>query len=236
MPSMAFTLRDADRSQPVAPRLYRLLRERIIRGDLLPGVRLSEVETASEYDVSRQPVREAFIKLAEEGLVEIRPQRGTFVSRIYVPAVMSARFVREAVEADIVRILAAQADEAFMAHLRAQLADQQAAVESEDPQKFLALDEIFHRTLATKSGHAASWDVLQPLKTQMDRVRHLSAHSFPLRELLAQHGEVVAAIASGSVSGADSAMRGHLRKIIDDLPQIIASQPAYFDGADEDRQ
>lgn len=235
MASMAFTLRDADRSQPVAPRLYRLLRERIIRGGLLPGVRLSEVEMAGEYAVSRQPVREAFIKLAEEGLVEIRPQRGTFVSRIYVPAVMSARFVREAVEADIVRILTGQVDTDFVAHLRMQLADQKTAVESEDPQKFLVLDEAFHRTLATKSGHAASWDILQPLKTQMDRVRHLSAHSFPLRELLAQHENVVEAISSGSVSGADLAMRSHLRKIIDDLPQIVASQPTYFDGADEDQ-
>ncbi|MCO6392585.1 FCD domain-containing protein [Aliihoeflea aestuarii] len=230
---MALTLRDADRSQPVAPRLYRLLRERVVRGDLLPGTRLSEVEMAGEYAVSRQPVREAFIKLAEEGLVEIRPQRGTFVSRIHVPAVMSARFVREAVEADIVRILADHADAAFIGRLRAHLTEQQAAVESGDPQRFLVLDEAFHRMLATKAGHAASWDVLQPLKTQMDRVRHLSAHAFPLRELLAQHGEVVEAITSGSATGADRAMRGHLRKIIDDLPQIIAAQPAFFEGVEE---
>lgn len=229
------TLRDHDRSQPVAPRLYRLLRERIVRGDLLPGTRLSEVEMAGEYDVSRQPVREAFIKLAEEGLVEIRPQRGTFVSRIHVPAVMSARFVREAVEADIVRILADSTDGTFISHLRSLLLEQQAAVDSGDPQKFLVLDETFHRTMATKAGHAASWDILQPLKTQMDRVRHLSAHSFPLRELLAQHGEVVDAIASGSGSEADRAMRGHLRKIIDDLPQIIAAQPAYFEGTEGER-
>lgn len=233
MSNMALTSRDANRSQPVAPRLYRLLRERVVRGDLLPGIRLSEVEMAGEYAVSRQPVREAFIKLAEEGLVEIRPQRGTFVSRIHVPAAMSARFVREAVEADIVRILADHADATFIGRLRAHLTEQQAAVESGDPQRFLVLDEAFHRMLATKAGHAASWDVLQPLKTQMDRVRHLSAHAFPLRELLAQHGEVVEAIASGSVTGADRAMRGHLRKIIDDLPQIIAAQPAFFEGAEE---
>lgn len=226
----ALLLRDTDHSQPVGQRMYRVLRERIVTGDLLPGTRLSEVEMASTYAVSRQPVREAYIKLAEEALVEIRPQRGTFVSRIHVPSIMSARFVREAVEADIVRLLADRSDAGLVARLRNVLVAQRQAVDIDDPERFLELDEAFHRLLAAEAGNAASWDVLQPLKTQMDRFRHLSARKFPLPELLSQHEEVVDAIAAGSASTAEAAMRGHLRKILEDLPQIVAATPEHFDG------
>ncbi len=107
----------------VGPQLHRLLRERIVRNDIEPGARLSEAEIAAAYAVSRQPVREAFIKLAEEGLVEVRPQRGTFVRKIGIASVMDARFVREAVEADIVRMLAKSATDGVVEALRAEVAE-----------------------------------------------------------------------------------------------------------------
>lgn len=220
---------DEDRSRPVGQRLYRVLRGRIVRGDLLPNTRLSEVDVAAQYDVSRQPVREAFIKLSEERLVEIRPQRGTYVSRIHVSAVMSARFVREAVEVDIARLLCPAPDTRFIAMLREQLKIQRKAVEQTDAGAFLQLDEAFHRMLATQAEQTASWDILQPLKTQMDRVRHLSARQFPLRQLLAQHVTIVDAIEGRNAQAADNAMRLHLRQILDDMPAVIASAPEYFD-------
>ena len=96
-----------DLSAPVGPQLTAALRQSIIRNQLKPGVRLSEAEIGARFGISRQPVREAFIKLAEEGLLEIRPQRGSFVRKISLEAVMDARFVREAVEADIVKACAA---------------------------------------------------------------------------------------------------------------------------------
>ena len=99
-----------DHGEQVGPQVYRSLRERIIRGELEPGGLISEAEIARAFSISRQPVREAFIKLAEEGLVEIRPQRGTLVRRINIASVMDARFVREAVEADIVKIVAEKRD------------------------------------------------------------------------------------------------------------------------------
>ncbi len=95
-----------DPLQAVSPQLRLRLRSRIIRNDLKPMTRLSEPELATEYGVSRQPVREAFITLANEGLLEIRPQRGTRVKLIDFETVLDGRFVREAVEADIVKKIA----------------------------------------------------------------------------------------------------------------------------------
>lgn len=218
-------------SAAVGPQLHRILRDRIIRGELPPGTRVSESEFAATYQVSRQPIREAFIKLAEESLVIVRPQRGTFVTRISVPAVMTARFIREAVEADIVRRVAETASTADMAALDAQIAEQRAVTQNSDPSVFMRLDEEFHRMLADFAGEHAAWEYLEGLKIQMNRVRHISARQFALDKLVAQHAAIVDAIRTGNVAEAESGMRLHLREIIHDLPDIVRAVPNYFEDA-----
>ncbi|MBA3325091.1 MAG: GntR family transcriptional regulator [Rhodobacteraceae bacterium] len=217
-----------ENSKVVGPQLFRLLRGRIVRGELPPGLRLSEVEIALAYGTSRQPVREAFIKLAEASLIEVRPQRGSYVSRIDVASVMSAQFVREAVEADIVRRAAHLATPADLAELDAMLSAQTAVDVLEDPQPFIASDEMFHRRLAEIAGQGGLWDLLQPLKTQMDRVRHLSARTFPRPALVGQHREIVGAIRAGNADSAERHMRHHLRRILEDLPAVSAALPEFF--------
>src|SRR6218665_3652859 len=120
----AKTLRVLSIGESVGPQVYRILREQIIQAELLPGERLSESDVAKTLAVSRQPVREAFIKLSEEGLVQVLPQRGTFVTRISVASVMDVRFVREAIEADIVRLVAEEHLPATIDELQRQLAEQ----------------------------------------------------------------------------------------------------------------
>ncbi len=227
-PTEAATL---EQSSAVGPQLYRLLRDRIVRGDLAPGARISESEIAASYKVSRQPVREAFIKLAEESLVEVRPQRGTYVRRISVPAVMTARFVREAVEADIVREAARRMTPDMLTALEANLSAQRTVVDGDDPSRFMELDEAFHRQLAEAAGQPAIWDILEGLKTQMDRVRHLSARQFPRERLIDQHAAVVAALHSGDPQAAETEMRTHLRGVLTDLPAIAETMPEFFDEA-----
>lgn len=215
----------------LSPQLWRIIREWILRGEVLPGARLSEVDLAGHFNVSRQPVREAFIKLAEEGLLEIRPQRGTYVSRIRVDAVTSARFVREAVEADIVRLVAATGDKQLLEDLDTNLSAQEQVLEGPDPQKFLALDEQFHRRLAEAAGQRQSWEILQPLKTQMDRMRYLNARHFPRDQLLQQHVHIVDAIRARDPDAAEKVMRAHLRQILDDLPVIAEALPDFFEAS-----
>ena len=216
----------------VGPQLHRLLRDRILSGDIAPGARLSESDIASAYAVSRQPVRETFIKLAEGGLVEVRPQRGTFVSLISVPAVMTARFIREAIEADIVRRLAMKSDAAIMARLDACLASQRALPPEAPGAEFILLDEEFHRSLAESIGQAAVADHLEDLKTHMNRVRHISARQLARDRLIAQHEDVVEAIRARDPARAEAAMRLHMHEIVIDLPGIVAAQGECFTGAE----
>lgn len=222
-----------DTGAAVGPQVYRLVRERIIRGDLEPGTRISESEIAGGYDVSRQPVREAFIKLAEEGLLEIRPQRGTFVRKIAIPSVMDARFVREAIEADIVRLLAQLAVPGLEEELRGLPAAQARAAAAGEWLRFVELDERFHRVLASGAGKTYAWNVVESVKAQMDRVRHLSAQRFPMDKLIEQHTAIVDGIAGHNPVAAERAMRAHLREILNDLPAIAGSRPEFFEDADQ---
>ncbi|MGV8955168.1 MAG: GntR family transcriptional regulator [Cypionkella sp.] len=218
-----------DRTGQVGPQLLRALRHMIIRNQLQPGARLSEKDIADRFGVSRQPVREVFIKLAEEGLLEIRPQRGTFVLKISIDAVLDARFVREAVEADVVKLCAELRPAGLVETLRAQLAAQE-RIASEGGIGFVPLDDLFHRTLAEAAGRPKAWDVIEGMKSQLDRVRQLSTKGMPLTHLIDQHRAITEAIASGDPAKADHAMRAHLKVILEDLPAIRAAFPQYFEG------
>lgn len=211
----------------VVDQLYSALRAAIIDNDLSPGARISEAEIAQHYGVSRQPVREAFIKLANEGLLEVRPQRGTFVAKISLSAVMDARFVREAVEADIVKLLAQDNSPALIADLRGQLVRQREIIGG-SARDFMEADETFHHTLAAGAGKANAWRVIVEMKAQMDRVRFLSSMHFSVARLVDQHTELVEAIAAHDTGRAEQSIRAHLRGILQDLPVIEQEHPEFF--------
>jgi GntR family transcriptional regulator, rspAB operon transcriptional repressor len=217
-----FDLHPARNAQPQAANA---LRHAILTGILPPGTKVSEQEIADTIGTSRQPVREAFLRLSAEGLLDIRPQRGTYVSKITATEVLDARFVREAVEADLIRLACQKADAAAIVSLRDVLAAQTAAA---DAASFMALDEAFHRMIAQIAGKARAWDHLQRLKSQMDRVRFLQLQDFPVATLIAQHTAMVEAIATQNVDAAEAELRAHLRLIEADLPGIQAAHPHYF--------
>jgi DNA-binding GntR family transcriptional regulator len=217
--------------EAVGPQVYRILREQIIQAELMPGERVSEAEIAKGLSVSRQPVREAFIKLSEEGLVQVLPQRGTYVTRISAASVRDVRFVREAIEADIVRQVASERVAGTIEELREQIARQK-QVQQDDRTAFLRLDELFHHTLAAAAGRAYAWSVIESVKAQMDRVRFLSVDDMQVGRLIEQHERIVDAIAAGDVGGAEQALRTHLREILKSLPEIARSQAEFFDGVE----
>jgi DNA-binding GntR family transcriptional regulator len=219
-------------NEPVGPQVYRSLRGRIIRGELEPGGPISEAEIARAFCISRQPVREAFIKLAEEGLVEIRPQRGTFVRKINIASVVDARFVREAVEADIVKIVAERHDARVIAGLRAQI-EAQRKIAHQRAGEFLQLDETFHLSLAVAADKAHVWSIVNNVKAQMDRLRQLSFVLVSAAELaVEQHHAIVEAISDGNATSAEVAMRTHLRRILSDLPVMADLRPNFFESLD----
>ncbi|MCA2000177.1 MAG: GntR family transcriptional regulator [Hyphomicrobiales bacterium] len=217
-------------SEPIVPQVIQLLRQAIIEMRLQPGQALSENDIAQRYGVSRQPVREAFIKLREIGLVQILPSRGTYVVKISVREVLNARFVREAVEGAIVRSAAELIDASGIARLTALIGEQKRVAEAGDSRAFYHLDEAFHREIATiiECDYAAR--VVESARAQTDRVRYLSLPGATrLDVLIAQHQAIVAALAARDPDAAEAAMRRHLREIFAALPSLEAQYPEIFD-------
>lgn len=213
----------------MSSRAYDALRQAIIQMRYEPGSLLSEAEIARQLGISRQPVREAIIRLGLEGLVEVRPQRGTFVRLISVREVENARFIRDAIEVAIVRRSATLATDAEIARLEGAIDDQRAAAARSDHAGFLHHDEEFHQLIAAAAGCQDTWRVLQGLKAQMDRVRYLSMpDATPPPVIIDQHSRIAHAIASRDFDMAATAMHQHLSEIQKSLPALALAYPALF--------
>jgi DNA-binding GntR family transcriptional regulator len=221
-----------DGAGSIAEQVFRTLRSSIVTMRLTPATALSEQDIADRLKVSRQPVREAFIKLSEIGLVRVLPQRGTFVVKISAKAVTDARFVREAVECAIARRASEGIGKDQIDDLRAVLSEQRKA--ARDPEAFFVLDEAFHRGLANAAECAYAWKVIEEAKAQMDRVRFLSLpDATPIGHLITQHQAILDAIAAGQPAAADQAMKDHLREILKSLPRLSRTFPDMFDKDSE---
>ena len=216
----------------VRQRLHEVLRQAIIRMVLAPGQALSEKEIADLFTVSRQPVREAFIRLSESGLVEVRPQRGTYVVRISRQAVLEARFIRESLEVAIALEAAkCTLPSSVLMELNELIERQRSCIERQDHDRFFFLDEMFHRTLAISTGQTMAWNVIEDVKAQLDRVRYLSIpDSTPIPKLADQHQAIVDAISAGDTEAAEQAMCIHQREILHSLPELERRFPELFEN------
>ena len=209
--------------------VYAWLRRRIIELELPPGAALSEAEIGARLGVSRTPVRESLILLAEEGLVEVFPQRGSFVGPIRYEDVVSAQFVREAIECSSLELGGFQVTEGDLAELRALIVRQREADAVDDAAGFFDLDEQYHQRLMAACGHESAWRIVAPAKAQMDRARRLSLpENGKMSDLVEQHEHVVDALAGRDVSGAVDALRRHLRVVLDDISHIQRERPELF--------
>lgn len=217
------------RGVTASARIHAALREQIIAMEITPGTALQEKQIALSCGVSRTPVREAILKLADERLVDIFPQYGTFVSRISLPAVRDAMVIRQALERTAAREAAARAEKADIARLRAGLADQKAAHEGGRIGDFHVADEDFHQMVAEISGHPNLWRVVRAEKAQVDRCRILTLPAADRRaSVMAEHRAIVDAIARNDAEAAEAAMARHLDRVLPSVDALAAAHPDYF--------
>jgi DNA-binding GntR family transcriptional regulator len=223
----------ARRSTSIAEQVFRTLRTSIVTMRLTPATAISEQDIADRLKVSRQPVREAFIKLSEIGLVRVLPQRGTFVMKISAKEVMDARFVREAVECAIARRASEGITRPAVEELRSIIAEQRKAGRAKDEEAFFALDDAFHRALASAAACTYAWKVVEEAKAQMDRVRFLSIpDAMPTEVPIVQHQAILDAILAKNANAAGKAMKVHLREILKSLPRLSRAFPEMFEDTE----
>lgn len=219
-------------NEPVNQQIYRVLRKDIVECNIPPGKLLSEKEISVRFDVSRQPVREAFIKLAEAGLVQILPQRGTFVMKISEQRVADARFIRQALECAIVRRAAEMVTDAQLLTLEHNLHRQELAAQNEQVREFLSLDDSFHQLLTQIANCPLAWETIESIKATMDRVRFLSLSQVsPPVSLIQQHYLIFSALKARDPDAAEKAIREHLQEMIYSITPIAQQNSDWFEHA-----
>lgn len=217
-------------NEPVNQQIYRLLRKDIVECVIEPGKLLSEKDIAARFAVSRQPVREAFIKLAEAGLVQILPQRGTFVMRISAKRVADARFLRQAMECAIVRRAALNISDRHIMLLEHNLHRQELAAQNRQMREFFCLDDEFHRLLTEIADCPLAWDIIESIKAAMDRVRFLSLGQVsPPQGLISQHYNIFNSVKARDADAAEQAMRDHLQALIFSITPISRQNRDWFE-------
>jgi GntR family transcriptional regulator, rspAB operon transcriptional repressor len=218
------------RNRTAAALIHRALRDDIIAMRIAPGEPINEKSVALNHGISRTPVREALLRLASEHLVEILPQSGTFVARIPLAMLPEAILVRKALESVTVRDATERADSARIAALRRLIDVQRELEQRGERERFHAVDDAFHATIADAAGHPGIWQLIEQVKVQVDRFRRLTL-PVPGRmgRVVDEHATVVAAMAAGNADQAVAAMVAHLDGLSASINDLRDINPNYLE-------
>src|SRR6185312_9571966 len=176
------------RTATASSRIYADLRVQLLSLERRPGEAISEAEIALSYGVSRTPVREAILKLSDEGLLEIFPQSGIIVSRIPVAALPEAIIIRKALEETTARLAAERATSSQILALHSILERQREANAANDGDAFHQADEVFHAAIADVAGYPGIWKLILQVKVNVDRYRRLTLpQSGRITQVIAEH-------------------------------------------------
>ena len=197
---------------------------------LKPGDRISEADIASQFGVSRQPVRDAFSRLANKDLLLIRPQRATEVRRFSMREIEKSRFVRSAVETEVLRCAANYCDEIGAAKLDAELEKQAHTMAAGDFDSFGALDYAFHKTLCEIAKADFAFDIILAEKPKVDRLCLLGlVREDHMPELVDDHTAIALAVKSNDPLKAIEAGARHLSRLDETITRISATNANYFE-------
>lgn len=227
MPSVART-RDRRTSVDV---VFDHLYDSIVTLELLPGDKISEAEIAAQFNVSRQPVRDAFSRLENLDLLLIQPQKATEVKRFSLHEITKSRFVRSSVEAEVLRRAAKAAKPADGALLDACLAQQAHVVDSGNYEEFGKLDYEFHKVLCKIAQVEFAFEVISFEKANVDRLCMLSlSKEDRMAELVVDHQTIADRIKAGDAEGAVEAGMIHLSRLDATIEAIFKGNPDYFEA------
>ncbi|MEP2922243.1 GntR family transcriptional regulator [Sulfitobacter sp.] len=211
--------------------VFDYLHDQITSLELLPGDKISEADIAARFGISRQPVRDAFSRLANLDLLLIRPQRATEVRRFSMREIEKSRFVRAAVEKEILRRASALCSPEGAAKLDAAILEQNEALEKRDVDRFGTLDYEFHKTICEIAQADFAFDVIMTEKAKVDRLCRLAlSKERRLPDLVTDHKKIAEAIKAHDAEKAVEVGVFHLSRLDETIEQITETNENYFEA------
>lgn len=217
------------RRTSVSDQIRDLLREKIVSLDYQPGQSLSRTELATTFGVSQSPIRDAMMRLAEEGLLEIYPQSRTLVSLIDVAHASETQFLRLSLELEVTHRLAIGEKPSPTDELKSLARQMEAARDAGDMLDFGRTDTAFHRTMFRAVGAGNLWELVVKRSGHIDRLRKLNLPDPGKSErIIASHCAIIDAVVAGDPAGANAAVRQHLGETLSSVDHIRRAHPTYF--------
>ncbi|CAM3384745.1 GntR family transcriptional regulator [Marinicrinis lubricantis] len=196
---------------------------------LEPGRFISEKEVVEMLKVSRTPIREAFVRLSQEELIETIPQKGSFISLIDMNHVEEARFVREQLERAVARSACSVLEPEQVLQLQHLILLQEYCAEQKNYERLFQLDEEFHQAIFIGCGKQRSWNMLQQMSTHLNRLRILRlASNYDWDIILSQHRDMVQAIREKDADRAERVAMEHLSLVVVEKEELEEKYPTYF--------
>ncbi|SLN52010.1 putative HTH-type transcriptional regulator YdfH [Pseudoruegeria aquimaris] len=224
----------AQKARSSVDRIVERLYDDIRHMRLLPGTRISETDIAAQFGVSRQPVRDAFNRLANMDLIIVRPKKATEVKKFSVAAIERSRFVRASVEKEVLRLAAQRCTEADGFLLDSCISLQHKAMSEGDNAGFTQLDYEFHKTLCDIARVPYAFDVIRGEKEKVDRLCMLQlSKENRMPQLVEDHEAIAEAVKAGDPEAAAAAGATHLSRLDDTIAAIRITSAAYFDDSED---
>ncbi|MBX3601475.1 MAG: GntR family transcriptional regulator [Rubrivivax sp.] len=189
------------------------IREAIVSGELQLGAQVSEAQLAARLGVSKTPVREALLRLKNDGLVEIHPQRGTFVFRLTPAQVGQLCSYRAMVETAALREAFAADAAGLQREWSRCVAEMRKAERARDLRALARIDMDFHWQLFAHCRDEYLCAGYEVVRSQLVALRHRS----PIANAVASHQVLVDALAAGDVERAGALLREH----------VLENEPRY---------
>ncbi len=215
--------------------VYSHLKEQILHLELAPGAAISEIETAEKYNISRTPIRDAFKRLEREGLLEIRPHIGTFVSLIDINAVADVLYMRNVLEYSVLSDLAKSYDKSHDLRINLLLKKQEELLNSdmdieELSRAFVVADNEFHTALFDAAGKKNIIQFLYECNSQYERFRTFINFSGKedLLKVYEGHLEIWNCITTKDFTRLQDCINHHLYDGFSASSEIISKHPDFF--------
>ncbi len=213
----------------VNARVLDALRAAVVSGELAPGTLHSVQALATQLGVSRTPVREALIKLAQQDMVRFERNRGVRVLQTSVHDLEEVFALRLLLEVPATRRATQLLDDAGRRELRKLFKQMQRAAEADDEYRLWQYDRRFHQALIAASGNTRLVSYVDALRDSVLRQGVSTARSArSLAEIVAEHQDVLERVEAGDADGAAAAMRRHIRR----TAELLISQEGGVDVAD----
>lgn len=216
-------------ARTISTGVYDILQEDILQLRRKPGESIDSNEIAADLSVSRAPVRDALIKLERDGLVDIFPQRGTYVSRINLKRVDEECFLRRSLELSVLPLFLKQCGSDALSQFSKCILLQKQALEDKDYVSLQEYDDAFHSVFFLAAHKELCWSLIQSASGHYKRIRLLSLWEHDISAgVVEEHEEILRTVRLCDEFALAELMCSHLSRLVVQEGLFREKHPDYF--------